>query len=67
MSQGPRTFQRLEKVSTFTDFIYISLDGDRENGESTPIMYHEKFDLTPLTWPQLGEGAYATVGIPSSA
>lgn len=27
-------------------------------------MDNEEFDLTPLTWPQLGEGAYATVGIP---
>lgn len=64
MSQGLKSFQKLEKVSTFFDSLFISLDGGRENGESIPRMDHEKFDLTPLTWPQLGEGAYATVGSP---
>ncbi|CAI7645257.1 unnamed protein product [Penicillium viridicatum] len=61
MADGLKSFQKLEKVSTFFDSLCTSLDGGRESGETTPRMDHEKFDLTPLTWPQLGEGAYATV------
>lgn len=64
MSEGLNSYQKLEKVCTFFDSLCTSLYGGCENGEITPRMDNEKFALTPLTWSQLGEGAYATVCIP---